>query len=90
MSAYYLIRMTTKRPPNLDFSQLAKRIVDQATGEIEKDPLPEPPKEKNAAAVALGKLGGKVGGKATAAMRTAAQQSEIGKKAAAARWKTKS
>ena len=79
--------MNSKRPPNLDFSQLAKRIVDQATGEIEKDPLPEPPKEKNAAAVALGKLGGKVGGKARAAKLTPEQQSEIGKKAATARWK---
>lgn len=81
--------MNSKRPPNLDFSQLAKRIVDQATGEIEKDPLPEPPKEKNAAAVALGKLGGKVGGKARAAKLTSEQQSEIGKKAAAVRWKQK-
>lgn len=79
--------MTTKRPPNLDFSQLAKRIVDQATGEIPKDEPPPPPKEKNAAAVALGALGGKVGGKARAAKLTAEQQSEIGKKAAAARWK---
>ena len=81
--------MTTQRPPNPDFSQLAKRIVDQATGEIEKDQLPEPPREKNAAAVALGKLGGKVGGKARAAKLTPEQQSAIGKKAAQARWKTK-
>lgn len=79
--------MNSKRPPNLDFSQLAKRIVDQATGEIPKDELPEPPKEKNAAAVALGKLGGKVGGKARAAKLTPERQSDIGKKAAAARWK---
>ena len=79
--------MTTKRPPSLDFSQLAKRIVDQATGEIPKDEPPEPPKEKNAAAVALGRLGGKVGGKARSAKLTPEQQSEIGKKAAAARWK---
>ena len=81
--------MTTKRPPNLDFSQLAKRIVDQATGEIEKDQPPEPPQEKNTAAVALGKLGGKVGGKARAAKLTPEQQSAIGKKAAEARWKGK-
>lgn len=81
--------MNSKRPPNLDFSQLAKRIVDQATGEISKDELPAPPEEKNAAAVALGKLGGKVGGKARAAKLTPEQQSAIGKKAAEARWKTK-
>ena len=37
----------------------------------------------------LGKLGGKVGGKARAAKLTPEQQSEIGKKAAAARWKDK-
>lgn len=28
----------SKRPKNLDLNQLAKRIVDEATGEIEPEP----------------------------------------------------
>ena len=42
-------------------NQLAKRIVDEATGEAEKT---LPPPEKNQAAVELGRLGGQKGGKA--------------------------
>jgi hypothetical protein len=71
--------MTTKRPT--DPNHLAKMIVDQATGQDEKPP------EKNPAAVALGKLGGKVGGPARAAKLTAQERSEIAKKAASSRWK---
>ena len=41
---------------------------------------------KNAAAVALGRLGGLKGGKARAMSLTAKQRSEIAKKAAAKRW----
>ena len=44
----------------LDLNQLAKRIVDEATGEAPKTILPE----KNPAAVALGRLGGIKGGAA--------------------------
>jgi hypothetical protein len=40
----------------LDLNQLAKSIVDQATGET----LPVEKPEKNQAAVALGRLGGAV------------------------------
>lgn len=68
----------------LDLNQLAKSIVDQATGEEPKQPQ-EP--EKNPAAVALGRLGGLKGGKARARKLTAEERSEIAKKAAAARWK---
>lgn len=49
-----------KRSSKLDLNQLAKRIVDEATGEAEK--TFQPP-EKNKAAVELGRLGGKKGGK---------------------------
>jgi hypothetical protein len=42
---------------------------------------------KNPAAVALGRLGGKKGGKARAEKLTAQQRREIAKKAAAARWR---
>ena len=43
-------------------------------------------KRKNPAAVALGRKGGKKGGKARAANLTAEQLSEIGRKGAAKRW----
>ncbi len=65
-------------------NQLAKRIVDEATGGAEKI-LPLPPKNK--AAQELGRLGGKKGGKARAEALTPERRSEIAKKAAIARWK---
>jgi hypothetical protein len=60
-------------------------IVDLSTG----NPIAEehsPIKEKNQAAVALGKLGGKRGGKARAAKLTPQRRKEIAKKAAQTRW----
>lgn len=74
------------RPKNLDVSQLAKRILDEATGEEPKTEAPAPAK-KNKAAVALGKIGGKKGGAARAASLSPEQRSEIARKAAAGRWK---
>ena len=72
-----------KRPR--DVNQLAKSIVDQATG---KTPEPEKADDgKNAAAVALGRLGGLKGGKARADKLSPKERSEIAKKAAHARWK---
>lgn len=56
----------------------------KTTGEAEKT---LPPPEKNQAAVELGRLGGKKGGKARAKSLTPEQRSEIAKKAAQARWK---
>lgn len=73
---------TPKRPR--DTNQLAKFIVDLATGEI--DP-PKTDEGKDAAAVSLGRRGGLKGGKARAKALTAEQRAEIAKKAAAARWK---
>lgn len=71
------------RPPE-DENQAAYRVVQKA---IEKyDPDAKPP-EKNPAAVALGRLGGKKGGRARAAKLTAAQRSAIAKAGASARWK---
>ena len=75
--------MPTRSSTKLDLNQLAKRILDEATGEAEKTPAPP---VKNAAAVALGKLGGKKGGAARAAKLTPEQRSEIAKKAAQGRW----
>lgn len=64
-----------------DINELAKHIADIATGEKKPEKS-----EKNPAAVALGKLGGKKGGKARAAALTKEQRSEIAKKAAKTRW----
>jgi hypothetical protein len=66
-------------------NQLAKFIVDVSTGDAE---LPEcQPDDKNPAAVELGKLGGKKGGKARAKKLTPEQRQDIARLAAQARWK---
>ena len=73
--------MIPKRPR--DPNQLAKRIIDIATGEApDRDPTPEE-QGKDPAAVALGKKGGK----ARADSLTAEERSEIAKKAAEGRWR---
>ena len=72
-------RSRMPRDPN----QLAKAVVDFATGKREPD-LPAP--EKNPAAVALGRLGGIKGGKARAASMSPAERSDSARKAALARW----
>jgi hypothetical protein len=72
----------SKRPT--DINQRAKSIVDIATGES-KDPILNS-EGKNSAAVALGRLGGKKGGKARAESLSAKRRSEIAKAAAKARW----
>ena len=83
-----------KRPA--DPNELAKRIVDLATGEAveaEKAPEVQPdaskddaPPEKNPAAVALGRRGGLKGGRARADSLSSEQRKEIARKAAAKRW----
>ena len=65
-----------------DFNERARCIVDQATGVTPK----KAEKEKDPAAVALGRKGGLKGGKARAAKLTKEQLSESAKKAAQARW----
>lgn len=67
-----------------DTNQLANLIVDMATGIA--PPETKAADGKNPAAVALGRLGGLRGGKARAANLSAKKLSEIGKKAAKARW----
>jgi len=66
----------------MDLNQLAKRIVDEATGEIQ----PEEIDEKKKAAIESGRLGGLKGGKARAEKLTPEERSEIAKKAAESRW----
>jgi len=85
MSGYTSATMP-KRSSRLDMNQLAKRIVDEATGE---EPITPAPPEKNKAAQELGRLGGKKGGAARANSLTPEQRSEIAKKAAATRWAKK-
>ncbi len=76
--------MKKKKHGTRDINALAKSIVDLATDE--NPPKEDPSSEKNPHAVALGKLGGKKGGKARAAKLTKEQRSEIAKRAAKARW----
>jgi len=72
-------RSRMPRDPN----QLAKAVVDFATGQRQPDP---PVREKNAAAVELGRMGGKIGGKARAAKLTAEERRDSARRAALARW----
>jgi len=67
-----------------DVNERAFSIVQQATGEA---PPTNPEREKNPAAVVLGRLGGLKGGMARAESMTAAQRKAAAKKAAEARWK---
>lgn len=70
----------TKRPKRpRDANQLAKAIVDIATGEAED--------REESDASKLGRLGGLKGGKARARALSAEERSRIAKKAAKARWK---
>jgi hypothetical protein len=74
--------MTLPKRPR-DPNQLAKSIIDIATGEKpDRDPTPEE-QGKDPAAVAMGKKGGK----ARADGMSAEKRSEIAKKAAEGRWK---
>ena len=77
--------MTPKRPR--DPNQLAKSIIDIATGQKpDRDPTPEE-QGKDPAAVALGRKGGLKGGKARATRMTPEQRSESARKAAQAQRK---
>jgi len=72
----------TKRPR--DANQLAKLIVDMATGAAPPDTTVD---GKDPAAVALGRKGGLKGGKARALKLSAQKRTAIAKKAASTRWK---
>jgi hypothetical protein len=62
--------------------------IERADSEGMAQPQGDPPRKKNPAAVALGKLGGLQGGKARAKSLSPAKRKAIAKKAAAVRWKT--
>lgn len=67
-----------------DLNRMAAAIVGQATDP--DDTGDDPYEGKNPAAVELGRLGGKKGGKARAEKMTAQERSEQAKRAARARW----
>jgi hypothetical protein len=66
-----------------DINVKAFSIVQQLTGQAPKE---EPDRDKNPAAVALGRLGGLKGGKARAEKLTPTQRKTAAIKAARARW----
>lgn len=67
-----------------DTNQLAKLIVDLATGQADET------YDKDPAAVRRGILGGPAGGTSKACMMTKKERSEFGRKMAQARWKDRS
>lgn len=71
-----------------DVNELAARIAAVATGDDATVSVMSKaiPKEKNLAAVELGRLGGLRGGKARAAKLSAKKRKEIAQLGAAARW----
>ena len=71
----------SKRPR--DTNHLAKMIVDLTTGDAKEKKKDD---GKDRAAVALGRKGGKIGGKARAEKLSAEERSAIARKAAKARW----
>jgi hypothetical protein len=73
-----------KRPR--DPNQLAKLVVDIATGQVDDRPPTPEERGKDPGAAALGRKGGNV----RASRLSAEQRREIARKASQARWKEKS
>jgi hypothetical protein len=72
-----------------DIDRLTRKVIDLVTGNPITEDVSPITNEKNPAAVALGKLGGKVGGRVRAAALTSKRRKEIAAKAAKARWSKK-
>lgn len=72
-----------KRPR--DPAQLAKLMIDIASGEVEDQSTAQD--EKDNRAVERGRVGGLKGGPARAKKMTAAQRKQVAKDAANARWR---
>jgi hypothetical protein len=83
-----MAKKTSSRPR--DANQLAKSIVDIATGDKEDRPPTPEEQGKDPAAVALGRKGGQKGGKARAEKLSAERRSEIARQAAVNRWESRS
>lgn len=76
----------TRRPKRpRDANQLARSIVDLATGEADETPSAEV-NDKDPAAVTLGRRGGLKGGKARAGLLSPERRAEIARAAAKVRW----
>jgi hypothetical protein len=69
-------------------NSIAANVMAQTTGREPPKPQPPPIREKNPAAVALGRLGASKGGRARAEKLSLEKRHEIAKKAALTRWKT--
>lgn len=94
-------KRTGKPTPSDDVNQAAYRAVQALTGDTEPEETPSPPPAapdsapspapapKNPAAVALGRLGGKKGGRNRMASLTPEERKALAKKAAAKRWDKK-
>jgi len=81
--------MPARASKRRDFTQIAKALVDAATGDGPPIlPPGEPPANdtRNPHAVAMSKLGASKGGKARARKLTPAKRKQIAKKAAVKRW----
>jgi len=76
--------MPRRKKPH-DFSIIAHRVVQEATHQ-DNDNEPEKAEPKKPDYAALGKLGGKKGGKARAEKLSPERRKEIARKAAEARW----
>lgn len=82
-------KRTIRKKHDHDFSITAFRVVQEATGQSEREPetvKPQVTDGKNPHAVALGRLGGLKGGKARASKLTLEQRKEIAQRAARTRW----
>lgn len=73
-------KRSSKKPPS-DANEAAAWIVASITGQT-----PPPIQGKNPAAVALGRMGGLIGGRARATKLSKSRRKEIAKKAARVRW----
>lgn len=97
VTVYVITSGMPKRPGRPDFNQVVHGILERVTsGESchdveEAAAQPVAPakaeREKDPAAVSLGRRGGLKGGKARMDSLTPKQRTALGKKAAAARWK---
>jgi hypothetical protein len=71
-----------------DINQIAFQIVQEATGQVNKQ-LEEPEDPIRSAAAALGRLGGLKGGRARSEKMTPQERHDSARRAALARWKDK-
>lgn len=79
-------KRSSKKKTNKDVNIIAAHIVEQTINKSISKSSQKESKEKNPAAVALGRLGGLKGGKARAEKLSAKRRKEIAQKAAKARW----